>query len=80
MIRSPMEWGSRPFVKQRGAVSNVVEATRQTQTQMPPVQGTEEGTAQTQHVFLELQDLGGKAFTDILSMTFIYNTHSYDLE
>lgn len=45
MIRSPMEWGSRPFVKQRGAVSNVVEATRQTQTQMPPVQGTEEGTA-----------------------------------
>lgn len=36
MIGSPMEWGSRPFVKEIGAVTNVDEATRQTQTTDAP--------------------------------------------
>lgn len=76
MIGSPMEWRSRPFVKEIGAVTNVDEATRQTQTTDAP-STRDRGRLS---MFLELQDFGGKAFTDSLSMIFIYNTHSYDLE
>lgn len=44
MIGNPMEWGSRPFVKEIGAVTNVDEATRQTQTtDAPSTKGIEEG-------------------------------------
>lgn len=80
MIGSPVDWGSRPFVKERGVVTNVDEAPRQTQTTGAPStrdRGRDRiGLARV----LGASRFGGKSFYDILRMIFIYNTHSYDLE
>lgn len=76
----PRGLGKQPFVKERGAVTSVDEAPRQTQTTGAP-RTRDRGRDRIDLArVLGASRFGGKSFHDILSMIFIYNTHSYDLE